>query len=116
MIGVAAETEGHRVHVQPAGVYIEVGEGETMMSAAQRDGYRWPSVCGGTAECTTCFVVIKSGLEAVAGPDESEEVALELVRMRFPNNSESVRLACQLKVIDDGVEVFRPGVRPTTQR
>ncbi len=124
MIGVAQETEGRRaagerppthfVRVLPGDVTVEVAEGETLMFAALRAGFRWPSVCGGEAVCTTCFVLIRKGLDAVVGPDDSEEDALELVRLRFSQDPESVRLACQLKVTGDGVELFRPGVRPIT--
>lgn len=103
-----------RVHIRPAGAEIEIGEGETLMNAALRSGYRWPTVCGGQGNCTTCFVQIRKGLDRVVGPDVAEEAALELLRLRFARNPESVRLACQLKFKGGDVEVYRPGVRPLT--
>ena len=39
------------VRVEPAGVDIPVDDGETLMAAAVRAGYRWPTVCGGQAQC-----------------------------------------------------------------
>ncbi len=44
------------VRVEPLGVSIEVARGETLMAAAERQGYRWPTVCHGQALCTVCFI------------------------------------------------------------
>ena len=82
-----------------------------MMAAARRQGYRWPSICGGQASCTTCFVQIVEGRDSVAPPEKLEYVALEFLRHKHSADPERVRLACQLRVTGDGVVVLRPGVR-----
>lgn len=53
----------HRVAVRPLGAELEVLDGEDLFSAAQRLGYRWPTVCGGKGTCRTCFVVVDEGTE-----------------------------------------------------
>src|SRR5690606_33856559 len=37
----------HRVVVEPAGHILDVPHGETLMQAAERAGYRWPTLCHG---------------------------------------------------------------------
>ena len=56
-------TVTHRVEVWPSGVELAVRDGEDLFSAAQRLGYRWPTVCGGKATCRTCFVQVEQGAE-----------------------------------------------------
>ena len=104
------------VRVRPSGAEIPVAEGEGLMAAAVRNGYRWPSICGGEGRCTACFVQVEEGRAAVAPPEQAEVSALELVRLRFRADPDRVRLACQLRVFDNGVVVFRPGVRPLSRR
>ena len=58
----------HTVAVRPSDVEIEVRDGEDLFSAAQRLGYRWPTVCGGKGTCRTCFVQVEEG----GGSDEVE--------------------------------------------
>jgi ferredoxin len=99
------------VHVRPSGAVIAVRPGETLMTAARRQGYRWPSICGGEASCTTCFVQIVEGRDAVLPMEQPEYTALELLRQKFAADPDRVRLACQLHVQRGGVVVLRPGVR-----
>ncbi|WP_449351030.1 2Fe-2S iron-sulfur cluster-binding protein [Streptomyces shaanxiensis] len=53
----------HRVAVRPLGVELEVLDGEDLFTAAQRLGYRWPTLCGGKGTCRTCFVQVDEGAE-----------------------------------------------------
>jgi ferredoxin, 2Fe-2S len=99
------------VHVRPGGAVIAVRPGETLMTAARRQGYRWPSICGGKASCTTCFVQIVEGRAAVLPMEQPEYTALEFLRHKFAADPDRVRLACQLHIQRDGVVVLRPGVR-----
>jgi 2Fe-2S ferredoxin len=105
----------HRVRVEPSGIVIEVDSGEALMTCAVRSGHTWPTVCGGRAECTACFVHLLEGTDTQAEPEHRREtVALELVRLRFPQErAETIRLACQLELSGDAV-VYKPGVRKLT--
>ena len=65
------------VRVEPSGALIGVRQGETLMAAAERQGYRWPTICHGQAVCTACCIVLDNNLEAFepagAGPDTVPE-------------------------------------------
>src|SRR5579875_3118095 len=61
-----------RVVIQPAGYAIEARHDETIMGAARRLGYYWPTTCGGQAICTTCVCLVEEGGEPRAdGPQRT---------------------------------------------
>jgi len=95
--------------IRPLDVEIEVPEGETIMGAAQAQGYYWPTTCGGEGRCTTCACLVLSGMEHLSRRGRSEERVL--TEERGPKVLETpVRLACQAQVYGD-VEVEKAGVR-----
>ena len=96
------------VRVLPSGVDIEVGAGETVMAAAQRVGYRWPTVCGGQGTCRTCFAGVQARPEQCSAIGELEREGLEA--LKEPTTGD-VRLACQLHIDGPGVVLFKRGVR-----
>ncbi|HEY1966595.1 MAG TPA: 2Fe-2S iron-sulfur cluster-binding protein [Pseudonocardia sp.] len=98
------------VSVEPAGVVIGVRPGEPLLEAAFREGYRWPSVCGGEAMCGTCFVKVQHGAEHTSAVRSAEQNRLKFIgRAADP----SIRLACQLRV-SGAVSIFKRGVRKPT--
>jgi 2Fe-2S ferredoxin len=95
------------VRVDPAGVVIGVWPDEPVLAAAVREGYRWPSVCGGEAMCGTCFVKVQDGAEHTSAVQSRERTRLKFLgRAADP----TVRLACQMR-ISGAVSVFKRGVR-----
>jgi ferredoxin, 2Fe-2S len=103
------------VRVEPAGIELDVLPGETVMAAAVRDGYRWPTVCGGLAECGTCVLAVVApppGGLARPGPLEAGRLAAVPERRFAPD--EEWRLACQLRVGAPGLVVRKRGVRRGT--
>jgi 2Fe-2S ferredoxin len=101
------------VHVEPAGVDIDVGDDESVMRAAERQGYRWPTVCHGQAVCTTCFFEVVSGGEHLAAPGPLERAALAQSPLVQLAQGEA-RLACQARVTGP-VTVHKRGVRPAEE-
>jgi ferredoxin, 2Fe-2S len=97
----------HVVAVAPQGHRILVPEGESVMLAAQRMGYRWPSICGGQAKCGVCFVLIESGDEYTSPIAPTEQLRLKLTGK---GNDPRARLACQMTV-SGPIQVFKRGVR-----
>ena len=100
---------GGTVLVLPLGVTFDVREGESLMAAAQRRGYYWPTICKGNAQCNRCMVrvVDGSGLE----PRSATELAgLRAVTWRGREEDDADRLACQVKVHGHAV-VHKRGVR-----
>ena len=98
-----------QVRVEPSGIELEAEPGETVMAAARRAGYRWPTVCGGQAECGVCAleVVDTPGPLARPGADETDRIARLPERRLHPDRT--YRLACRLVVVD-GLTVRKRGV------
>jgi 2Fe-2S ferredoxin len=82
------------------------------MLAAIGQGYRWPNVCGGKAECGVCHVLVLSG--DPPPPEERETTAILAYRGRAAAADPRVRLGCQLRVVADLV-VRKVGVRPDAE-
>ena len=97
------------VRVEPAGIDLEVGEGESIMAAAQRTGYRWPTVCGGEASCWTCYLVVIEGADNLSPVGRSEAVAVEELARVIGREPRDLRLACQAKPAGSAV-VYKKGV------
>lgn len=95
------------VTVRPSGATFDVEPGETIMAAALRNGFRWPTVCGGQGTCRTCVFKVVEGEDAFCEPNDIEKEAMALLR-RGPGSM--VRLACQART-DSDVTVNKPGVR-----
>ncbi|MFI7701880.1 2Fe-2S iron-sulfur cluster-binding protein [Nonomuraea sp. NPDC049480] len=95
------------VLVQPSGVELAVGEEETLFQAAERAGYRWPTICGGLGTCRTCFVQVQEGVEHCSQMEALEREGIQSLRQPLDG---SVRLACRLRVTGP-VTVTKRGVR-----
>ena len=102
------------VRVEPAGIELTVEPGETVMHAAERLGYRWPTVCHGQAVCTTCFFEVLAGSEHLVAPALLERSALGSSPVVAAAGGGHVRLACQATVTGD-VVVGKRGVRPMSE-
>lgn len=100
-----------RVRIQPAGLDLEVGAGESVAEAAWRQDLPWPTRCWGRAECMACFTRILAG-ELAAVPAQEEE--RQAVRTRMADrmrNDPLVRLACRLQVGGNGLVLHKAGVQ-----
>lgn len=102
------ERHGH-VRVQPSGIELELEPGETLMDAARRSGYRWPTVCGGQGTCRTCYVLVQDGAEHCSSVSAFEAEGIDAIRRPV---SGEVRLACQLGVRGGSTTVEKRGVKP----
>lgn len=60
--------------------------------------------CGGMGICATCHVYVKEGMESLSPLSKREEGTLQLITGCQSNS----RLACQARVIGDGVVVELP--------
>ena len=81
------------IHYLPDGIEIEAIEGETILLAALRAGIAHAHLCGGSARCSTCRVIIVEGLENCAPRNAEEQSIAETLRL-----DPKVRLACQTVV------------------
>lgn len=99
-----------KVSVKPSGIDFEVDEGEAVMAAALRQGYKWPTVCGGFGQCKTCYMYVLEGEENLLPPMPLELEGLEVLSNAVSQDRGAVRLACQLKLTGD-IVVKKVGVR-----
>ena len=101
-----------RVRVEPAGIELDVHEGEPIMAAASRLGYRWPTVCGGHAECGVCALEVLAAGEQLPAPSSLEAARLATLPERRLYPEAEFRLACQMRAVT-GLVVRKRGVRRT---
>lgn len=94
------------MRIDPVGVDLRCADGERLMHAALRAGLRWPSICGGAAECGVCYVRVLASAHNLPPIDGKENAALKLSARADSNDV--VRLACQLRVTGP-MTVFRAG-------
>jgi ferredoxin len=89
---------------------IDVEDGETVLQAALRHGYRWPSICNGDGVCGVCYMIIDAGGEGL-----SEKQATEADRLALGVKAceRRARLGCQTNVSGE-VTVTRRGVKAKT--
>ncbi|WP_404989491.1 2Fe-2S iron-sulfur cluster-binding protein [Caballeronia sp. LZ003] len=100
------KSDGGHVRVLPLDVAFDVRPGETVMHAAQRHGYYWPTVCGGEGECGVCRCRLTDGAEATLPPTQAEKNVLE----QGQTGANRERLACRLR-IDGPVTIEKVGIR-----
>lgn len=99
------------MRVEPAGIEIEVRPGETLIEAAWRAGYHWPTLCYGMGRCTACQCEVLDGLHLLSERTEAERTLLSDAKCRVRRiNPRKARLACQMTVTGD-VIVRKPGVK-----
>ncbi len=98
------------VRVEPLGAELELRRGESLIEAAWREGYHWPTVCFGRAECTACNVLVVEGAEHLSEVGPEEAPALERLRSSGLRNLASRRLACRLEA-EGPATVVKHGVR-----
>ena len=97
------------VRVEPSGITLDVHDGETVMAAARRAGYRWPTICGGLADCGACALEVVSTTAELPSPTTVEGVRLNVLVERRRHPDRTWRLACQLVPSGDMV-VRKTGV------
>lgn len=100
-----------RVTVLPLNLELEVGQDESVMSAAHAAGYVWPTECGANASCGLCVSIIREGIENCGEILDEESETLQ----RTMGAVDPVRrLACRLTVTGP-VTLTKRGVRPTEE-
>ncbi len=100
------------IRVEPLGVVIDVHEDETLLAAAWREGYRWPSACEGKGRCHLCFVEVIEGTDSLDVPSRWEREGLEELGHAYPDRRDALRLACQMHTVGSAVVVKRGVRRP----
>jgi 2Fe-2S ferredoxin len=114
----AEDTPGVRVRVLPLDIELTVHSGESVMSAAQRQGYFWPTRCRGQALCTACLFEVVSSSTDFEPIEPLEQEVLESISGFQARRSRPLRLGCQARphapavVFKRGVTTAEPPQRP----
>lgn len=77
---------------------------KTVLSVLQENYIDWMHACGGKGRCTTCKMKVLSGMKNLSEATEGEN---RFARMKKLNLGKE-RLACQVKLLGNEVEVTVP--------
>jgi ferredoxin, 2Fe-2S len=86
-----------KVRFEPSGVEVDTEEGTSILDAALDADVELDHNCGGNCACSTCHVVIDSGIEGLNPVTEDEQDMLDEAIGLTPNS----RLACQCNLTND---------------
>ena len=100
-----------RIRVEPLGLDSAAQDGESVLEAAERNGYYWPIGCDRVGECTNCAMDVVSGLARLSRMGRYERQNILRQRGNAALDDVRLRLACQARVLGD-VVVFKRGVSP----
>jgi adenylate cyclase len=102
---------GSFVVAYPDGRRVRVPCGFSVLEASRAGRVPHASVCGGRARCSTCRIRVVGGTTALPSPLPGERAVLERV-----GAAPGVRLACQLRPLDDiAVVPLLPPHQPSPQ-
>ncbi len=92
------------VRLEPIAQQTEVETNGNLLSVLIDKDLDVLKECGGRGMCATCHVYIKQGMECLTPMNRREQRTLEVITSCKPNS----RLACQSRVLLDGVVVELP--------
>ena len=99
-----------RLHVDSSDVDLDVAEGETIIAAAWRANFFWPTSCGGVGTCLRCWTRVEAGAENLSPISDFEQRGLDILIDTVIHEGRPIRLACQTYVHGDAT-VRKTGVR-----
>jgi ferredoxin len=92
------------VQLEPIAQQTSVETNNNLLSVLMDNELSVLKECGGRGMCATCHVYIKSGMDGLSPVNRREQRTLEVITTCRPNS----RLACQARVIGQGVVVELP--------
>lgn len=92
------------VKLEPIDQDTEVQTNANILSGLLANELEVLQECKGRGMCSTCHVYIKSGMDSLSPLNRREQRTLETITTTKPNS----RLACQARVMGDGVVVELP--------
>ncbi|MCS7031982.1 MAG: 2Fe-2S iron-sulfur cluster-binding protein [Gloeomargarita sp. SKYG116] len=92
------------VRLEPIGVTATLADGQPLIEALVDHGLHVLQECGRRGMCATCHVYIEQGMAQLSPKNRREERTLAVVTTAQPHS----RLACQTKVLGNGVVVRVP--------
>jgi ferredoxin len=93
------------VKLDPVNLDVAIKTNDNLLSGMIKQELNILRECGGRGRCATCHVFIKEGMEALSPISRREQRTLEVITTCRTNS----RLACQARVLGEGVTVELPG-------
>lgn len=96
---------------EPSGISGLVAQGTYLIDAARRMGAPLGAGCtAGKGECPACVISVKTGAELLSPPS-----IVEATQLGAEHLDQSLRLACQVKLENNGDVVVMVATRPQTR-
>jgi len=92
------------VKLEPIGQNASVQTNGTLLSVLMSEDLDVLRECGGRGMCATCHIYVKEGMDCLSPMNRREQRTLEVITSCKANS----RLACQSRVLRDGVVVELP--------
>jgi len=86
-------------HFEGKAQVISANAGQSVLDVALDHDIPLPHNCGGSCACTTCHVVVRSGMAALSEMEEDEADRLDTAE----GLTITSRLGCQAKILDNVV-------------
>lgn len=83
---------------------IEAEQNVTLLSIFKTNDILIDQICGGQGMCASCHFFVMDGSDSLTKPTQQEEMTLQFTKIDRPG----ARLACQTKIIGDGVIIEMP--------
>lgn len=93
-----------QIKLQPLNQEVEVSTDSTLLSVLLEQEMNVLQACGGQGRCATCHIYVQSGKEALSPKSEQEILTLSFIT----TSKENSRLACQARVLQDGLVIEVP--------
>lgn len=92
------------IKLDPIGTQTAIKTNDNLLSGLLKNDLNVLLECGGRGMCSTCHVYIKEGMESLSPLNRREKRSLEVITTCKMNS----RLACQARVLGEGVTVELP--------
>ncbi|MBF2055880.1 MAG: 2Fe-2S iron-sulfur cluster binding domain-containing protein [Cyanobacterium sp. T60_A2020_053] len=92
------------IKLDPLGMETAIKTNDNLLSGLLKNDLNVLQECGGRGMCSTCHVYIKEGMESLSPLNRREKRTLEVITTCKMNS----RLACQARVIGEGVVIELP--------
>lgn len=96
------------ITIELSDVTLTCRAGETVIQCAWRNGYYWPTICGGNGECGACRCEVVENSDNLGAESERETLLFRSIR-RTGSSGLPVRFACCAPVLGP-VTLRRKGV------
>ena len=93
------------IKLDPLGTETAIKTNDNLLSGLLKNDLNISQECGGRGMCATCHIYVKEGMDGLSPMNRREKRSLGVITTCKLNS----RLACQARVIKEGVVIELPG-------